>query len=98
MRPEVVLELPGRAWCSHSALLLADGLRQLHSMTTPAMDLKARAHQAVIEAGFHPDFPAEVRQEVDASLRAPPAGTADVRDLRLLLWSSIDNDQSRDLD
>jgi VacB/RNase II family 3'-5' exoribonuclease len=52
------------------------------------------------EYGFEPDFPPAVGQQL-AQLRAnPPAITAggDVRDLRKLLWSSIDNDTSRDLD
>jgi exoribonuclease-2 len=50
--------------------------------------------------GFEPDFPPGVEQQV-AQLRAhPPAIAAgpDLRDLRNLLWSSIDNDTSRDLD
>jgi len=52
------------------------------------------------EYGFQPDFPPEVGQQL-AQLRAnPPKLTpgGDVRDLRQLLWSSIDNDTSRDLD
>ena len=53
----------------------------------------------MLEAGFRPDFPPEVAQEVAALKQAPPktAGSL-VRDLRSLLWSSIDNDSSRDLD
>src|SRR3984957_20211482 len=50
--------------------------------------------------GFEPDFPPAVQQQL-AQLRAnPPALTpgGDVRALRKLLWSSIDNDTSRDLD
>ncbi len=50
--------------------------------------------------GFEPDFSPEVRQQLDAIAAHPPAVAAggDVRDLRSLLWSSIDNDTSRDLD
>src|SRR5436305_5513895 len=62
-------------------------------------DLPARARRAVIEAGFHPDFPPDVLSEVQGlkgQIRSAP--TASVRDLRNLLWSSIDNDTSRDLD
>ncbi len=68
-------------------------------VTTTPFDLKARAHQAMLEAGFQPDFPAEVAREVQALNQGAPknAGPA-ARDLRSLLWSSIDNDSSRDLD
>src|SRR6185369_7137882 len=62
-------------------------------------DLKARAHQAMLEAGFAPDFPASVAREAQALKQAAPKdGGAAVHDLRALLWSSIDNDSSRDLD
>jgi exoribonuclease-2 len=47
------------------------------------------------EHGFLPDFPAEVRREVEALQASPPAG---IKDLRGRLWSSIDNRESRDLD
>src|ERR1051326_1453784 len=68
-------------------------------MTNAAFDLKARAHQAMVEAGFHPEFPPEVCREVQLLQTAPAnAGGPAVRDLRSLLWSSIDNDTSRDLD
>src|SRR5208282_1768415 len=66
-------------------------------VTTTPFDLKARAHQAMLEAGFQPDFPAEVVREVQARKPAMDSGTA-ARDLRSLPWSSIDNDSSRDLD
>ncbi len=51
-------------------------------------------------AGFHPDFSNEVRAQV-AKLKASatqPHGDVAAKDLRDLLWSSIDNDTSRDLD
>lgn len=68
-------------------------------MSRPAFDLLAAARQEMIDAGFDPDFPPAVTKEV-ATFKARPAPTAgdDVRDLRNLLWSSIDNDTSRDLD
>jgi VacB/RNase II family 3'-5' exoribonuclease len=65
------------------------------SMTTPMFDLAARARQAMIDAGFQPDMPAEVGRELQPP-PPPPVGT--IRDLRSLLWSSIDNKESRDLD
>jgi exoribonuclease-2 len=68
-------------------------------MTKASVDLKARARQAMLEAGFHPDFPPEVLREAQTSKQngAMSSGPG-VRDLRSLLWSSIDNDTSRDLD
>ena len=52
----------------------------------------------MVAEGFHPDFPPEVIQEAK-SLKpaANNAGPAAI-DMRSLLWSSIDNDSSRDLD
>jgi exoribonuclease-2 len=51
----------------------------------------------MLERGLEPDFGKDVRREV-AQLTAPAAADGDVRDLRTLLWASIDNDDSRDLD
>jgi exoribonuclease-2 len=65
-------------------------------MPNAQIDLKARAHQAMLDAGFKPDFPPEVTREIQAL--KPSNGNGAVRDLRSLLWSSIDNDSSRDLD
>jgi VacB/RNase II family 3'-5' exoribonuclease len=64
------------------------------------VDLQAAARQIMQLHGFQPDFEPAVQQQL-ADLRAhPPVATAgpNVRDLRNLLWSSIDNDTSRDLD
>ena len=53
----------------------------------------------MIEAGFHPDFPADVMHEVQALKNAASGNPGlPVQDLRSLPWSSIDNDTSRDLD
>jgi len=51
-------------------------------------------------AGFEPDFPPEVRTQLSEIRAHPPqlAPSDKVRDLRGLLWSSIDNDTSKDLD
>src|SRR5678816_62560 len=64
------------------------------------LDLQAIAKTIMEQRGFEPDFPAAVSQQL-ASLRQNPPATAaggDIRDLRNLFWSSIDNDTSRDLD
>lgn len=53
----------------------------------------------MIEAGFLPDFSAAVKLEVEALGRTPPAASVPAtRDLRQLLWSSIDDSKTRDLD
>lgn len=52
----------------------------------------------MIEAGFQPDFPPEINRELQATASAPPKPVDPPRDLRALLWSSIDNKESRDLD
>jgi VacB/RNase II family 3'-5' exoribonuclease len=64
------------------------------------IDLQTTAKQIMIAHGFQPDFAPEVAAQL-AQLRAHPPQMAvdkNVRDLRSLLWSSIDNDTSRDLD
>jgi exoribonuclease-2 len=67
--------------------------------------LKAIARRAMIERGFEPDYSqaaeAQVRQlseDVNPPALRQGSGHADRRDLRHLLWCSIDNDDSRDLD
>jgi VacB/RNase II family 3'-5' exoribonuclease len=63
-------------------------------------DLQAAARQIMVENGFEPDFPPAVAQQLAQIKAAPPqaAQSGDIRDLRRSLWSSIDNDTSRDLD
>ena len=68
-------------------------------MIHQGFDLNAAAHQEMIDAGFQPDFSPEAERQVQALRTRPPvAADAGVQDLRSLLWSSIDNDTSRDLD
>src|ERR1700732_4800617 len=62
-------------------------------------DLASAARLEMIDAGFHPDFPQVAVQQLAALKNQPaPVLNSDVRDLRQVLWSSIDNDTSRDLD
>jgi exoribonuclease-2 len=61
-------------------------------------DLLAAARELMKQYGFEPDYPAQVKQEVAALQANPPQPLASAVDLRHLLWSSIDNDTSRDLD
>ncbi len=71
----------------------------MHSNHPFHFNLVAAAHAAMIEHGFNPDFPPGTDTEL-AAIRAQSALTAadGLTDLRNLLWSSIDNDTSRDLD
>jgi exoribonuclease-2 len=56
------------------------------------------AWQAMLEHGLEPEFPPKALAEASALTDAATAHGDDVRDLRALLWCSIDNDDSRDLD
>jgi exoribonuclease-2 len=63
------------------------------------VDLKAIAWHAMEKYGFTPRFPTPVIREVNAiHERTFPAGQNGAGDLRTLLWSSIDNHDSMDLD
>jgi exoribonuclease-2 len=70
-----------------------------HAQPSP-FDLCAAARQVMLENGFEPDFSSEAQQQLAQLNRtaAQLSPTQDVRDLRSFLWSSIDNDTSRDLD
>jgi len=61
--------------------------------------LQSIAQRAMLERGLLPDFSAEALAEL-GKIQAPAAAKTDeaVRDLASLLWASIDNDDSRDLD
>ncbi|MGB9083719.1 MAG: ribonuclease catalytic domain-containing protein, partial [Terriglobales bacterium] len=58
------------------------------------------ARQIMLAAGFEPNFPPATQQQLADIAAHPPQLTpsAKVPDLRNLLWSSIDNDTSKDLD
>src|SRR5580704_14415882 len=64
------------------------------------LDLQATAKEVMMQHGFAPDFGPEVSAQLaDLKQHPPQVAVADgIRDLRNLLWSSIDNDTSRDLD
>jgi exoribonuclease-2 len=63
-------------------------------------DLQAAAKQTMLENGFEPEFSPPAEQQLSQLAAYPPtvAPSGTIRDLRNLLWSSIDNDTSRDLD
>jgi VacB/RNase II family 3'-5' exoribonuclease len=62
-------------------------------------DLAASARQEMVHEGFQPDFPPGTDEQLSALRQRPAAApNGQVKDLRGMLWSSIDNDTSRDLD
>jgi len=74
-------------------------------MLNDRASLKAIARRAMVERGFEPDYSpsaeAQVRQlsgPVSPAADGPFDSAQGRRDLRHLLWCSIDNDDSRDLD
>jgi len=71
----------------------------MHSSKPLHFNLVSAAHAAMIEHGFQPDFPAGTDRELAAIQAHPePPVSPGIKDLRNLLWSSIDNDTSKDLD
>jgi len=63
------------------------------------VDLRAIAFHAMEKYGFEPEFPRTVVQEVDGLDPAAVVNRGDgIMDLRPLLWSSIDNDDTLDFD
>jgi len=59
--------------------------------------LTAIARRAMLERGLEPDFSPAAQHELTA-IRGPATATSGALDLRDRLWTSIDNDDSRDLD
>jgi exoribonuclease-2 len=61
-------------------------------------DLRAIARSAMIDRGLLPDFSPAVVAETDGLAESAQERDSSIRDHRGLLWVSIDNDDSRDLD
>jgi exoribonuclease II len=68
-----------------------------HDLPRPSV-LAAIAHAAMLQRGLQPDFSPAVQSELRAIEGPASHSDAGIRDLRHLLWCSIDNDDSRDLD
>ena len=66
--------------------------------------LQSIARRAMLERGLFPDFSTEALGELaklqipKVAADAPAEAPLEIRDMRNLLWASIDNDDSRDLD
>jgi len=60
--------------------------------------LKNIAHRVMLERGLLPDFSSEALAELGRLQIHAATDDKTVRDMRNLLWASIDNDDSRDLD
>jgi exoribonuclease-2 len=60
--------------------------------------LRAIAIRAMRERGLDPDMPSDAAAQAAAIASAPTVTEEPTRDMRSLLWCSIDNDDSRDLD
>jgi exoribonuclease-2 len=65
---------------------------------SPRSLLQAIAHRVMISRGLAPEFTPAAMAELGAIRPPAVANDAATRDLRQLLWCSIDNDDSRDLD
>ena len=66
-------------------------------MSSARRTLQVIARRAMTERGLEPSFPPEVLTETK-KLTAAPCNGPSIKDLRGLVWCSIDNDDSRDLD
>ena len=73
---------------------------EMNDPRSSSINLQAIARQVMQAQGFQPDFPPETQKQLADIKAHPPQLTPSdkVRDLRNLLWSSIDNDTSKDLD
>jgi VacB/RNase II family 3'-5' exoribonuclease len=60
--------------------------------------LKRIARRAMLERGLLPEFSLQARGELDGIYGPAKRSEESTRDLRNLIWCSIDNDDSRDLD
>ncbi|HTL22235.1 MAG TPA: RNB domain-containing ribonuclease [Steroidobacteraceae bacterium] len=64
----------------------------------PSLELESLARRAMLEHGLEPDLPAAAAAQLRAIAVPAMECGAQIRDQRSLLWCSIDNDDSRDLD
>ncbi|MEQ1792318.1 MAG: ribonuclease catalytic domain-containing protein, partial [Nitrospiraceae bacterium] len=67
-------------------------------MKSHRTDLRSIARRAMVERDLLPDFSSAAMAELSRIQTAATDSHANLRDLTGLLWASIDNDDSRDLD
>ena len=65
---------------------------------THRITLQRIARKVMIERGFNADFPENVLNELNSLSEIAKDKKCPSKDLRHLLWCSIDNEDSRDLD
>ncbi len=70
----------------------------MHVTANARQRLREIARRAMVERGLEPDFSPAARAEAQALTGQADGGDRTIRDTRELLWCSIDNDDSRDLD
>jgi exoribonuclease-2 len=70
----------------------------VHSDCNHSSILQDVARQAMIDRGLAPDFSADAEKQAEAITDSAHDADASIKDLRNLIWCSIDNDDSRDLD
>src|SRR6266478_5169612 len=83
----------------HGTTSVRSRLSLTYPSATASRDLlRAIARRAMLERGLLADFSPAVLAETAAITTATTSAGGSIRDLRSLLWASIDNDDSRDLD
>lgn len=70
---------------------------QFFIMNNQPYDLRQLAFQAMRQRGLEPEFSNEALEQLNA-LNEPARAKGESKDLRSLLWCSIDNEDSKDLD
>ncbi len=75
-----------------------EGSTSIMSRIHHRAELQRIARQALVSRGLLPEFDGGALAQLERISRAPGLGCNGIRDLRGLLWCSIDNDESRDLD
>ncbi|HRH41240.1 MAG TPA: RNB domain-containing ribonuclease [Pyrinomonadaceae bacterium] len=68
------------------------------SQTITVSELRKIAEQTMVENGFQTNFSAQISNELYSLKHKKLSQDSSIKDLRALLWSSIDNDSSKDLD